>query len=116
MPTCIVDELELYYEDIGSGQPVVLIHGAAGSGKGFLDSFVPYFKDSYRILIPDLRGMGQSARVQGNMPASAWITDTVAMMEAAGVQRAHLIGVSLGSRVVARIAVDSPERCYSIVV
>ena len=113
--TLEVDGTKLYYEDTGEGDPVVLIHGAASSGRQF-DEVLPSLAKNYRLIVPDLRGLGRSARIQALPSPRVWVEDVWAMLDHAGVSRVDLIGVSLGSRIAGRLALESPNRVRSLTV
>jgi pimeloyl-ACP methyl ester carboxylesterase len=114
MPKLDVDAARIHYEDVGDGEPVVLIHGAVSSGRCFVDH-VPLLWDAFRVVVPDLRGMGRSDRVE-DMPPSAWTDDTKELLDHLELERVHLCGTSLGARVALRMAVDLPDRVSSVAV
>jgi pimeloyl-ACP methyl ester carboxylesterase len=114
VPTITVAGVDLFYTDTGTGQPIILVHGAAGSGAHF-DAVLPTLADHYRVIVPDLRGMGRSGRVR-NVEPDTWCNDLRALLDSLGLDVAHLVGVSLGSRVAARFAVDHPSRVGGLVV
>jgi pimeloyl-ACP methyl ester carboxylesterase len=108
------DGVRLYFEDRGAGAPVVMIHGAAGSGMSF-DRLVDCLQDGFRIVTVDLRGLSRSDRVEA-ISATAWCDDTIAIADFLGIAAFHLLGCSLGARVAARIARDGPARAISLAV
>jgi pimeloyl-ACP methyl ester carboxylesterase len=106
------DGVRLYYDDRGAGAPVVMIHGAAGSGMSF-DRLADRLQDDFRVITVDLRGLSRSDRVEG-ISATAWCDDTVSIVDFLGIQAFHLVGCSLGARIAARIARDNAERVVSL--
>ncbi len=58
MATLTVDDVDLYYEDHGVGEPLLLVHGAAASGRWFGD-LIPQLAASTEVIVPDLRGLGR---------------------------------------------------------
>ena len=114
MPTTIVSRNRHYYEDIGSGEALVMIHGASGSSRNFEEQFEQLSK-RFRVIAPDLRSMGQSGHVK-DMPATAWVDDLRELLDQLGVTSVHLVGSSLGSRVAMRYTIDHPEQVRSIAV
>lgn len=108
------DGVRLYFDDRGAGAPVVMIHGAAGSGMSF-DRLVDNLQDDFRAVTVDLRGLSRSDRVEALGP-TAWCDDVVAIVEFLGIADFHLVGCSLGARVAARIAHDNPAQVISLAV
>lgn len=109
------DGVEIYYEVAGAGEPLLLIHGAAASGRWFGD-LVARLAESHRVIVPDLRGLGRSQRIPGLEGPQVWVQDMWRMLDLLGVDRAHVMGVSLGSRIAARMALEKPERLLSLTV
>ncbi len=108
-------DAEIYYEDLGAGDPVLLIHGAAASGRWFAD-FAPRLAEQHRVLMPDLRGLGRSPRVAPLARPEIWVEDLWRLLDSVGVDRVDVIGVSLGSRIAGRLVLDNRERIRSLVV
>ena len=108
-------EGNIYYEIKGEGEPVLLIHGAAASGRWFGD-FSDRLAESHRVIMPDLRGLGQSQRIDELDSPRAWVDDMRRIMDIAEAETAHVMGVSLGSRIAARMALENPVRVRSLIV
>ncbi len=106
------DGVRLYFDDHGSGAPVVMIHGAAGSGMSF-GPLSGRLQPGFRVVTVDLRGLSRSDRVDAVSPA-AWCDDTVAIADFLGLDSFHLVGCSLGARVAARITRDNAWRVTSL--
>lgn len=112
MPTLNLDGCELYYEDVGTGPPLLLIHGAVSAGACF-EEHVRLLVSDHRLVVPDLRGMGRSTHVE-DMPPSAWTDDLLLLLDHLGIERVHVCGTSLGARIALRLALDAPERVASV--
>lgn len=84
--------------DVGSGTPIVFIHGVMMSGR-FFDNQVPYFSRSYRAIVPDLRGHGQSEKVLYGHTVANYARDLRELFDALRVERPVLVGWSMGSMV-----------------
>jgi 3-oxoadipate enol-lactonase len=102
---------DLWYEDSGSGPPVMLLH------EGVVDSriwarFLPHVADRLRTISYDQRGYGRSPMWTG--PYSP-VDDLVSVLDAAGVESAALIGTSRGGRIAIQAALDRPERVSALV-
>jgi pimeloyl-ACP methyl ester carboxylesterase len=114
MPTTTINGLKHYYEDHGSGEVLVMLHGANGSSKGLVQHFEGLGKH-FRVIAPDMRSMGQSEHV-ASMPKDGWVQDVLALLDQLGVAQAYVYGNSLGSRVAMRFAIEHPDRIKGLIV
>lgn len=112
MPVATINGASHHWVEEGSGEAVLLLHGAAQSGAS-LAAHVRALAATHRAIAPDLRGMGRSEHVASLQP-SAWIDDARALLDHLGVERAHVYGVSLGARIALRLAIDHPERVKTL--
>lgn len=113
MPDAQINGLSHHWEDQGDGEPLVMLHGATSSSLVFRPH-VQALSGAYRVITPDLRGMGRSAHVEA-LPPSAWIDDLIGLLDHLGIASAHVYGVSLGARIALRAAVDHPGRVRSLI-
>ncbi len=112
MPYVSVNGVDLAYSDEGSGPPVLLIH-AGIADRRMWDDVVPLLRDRLRMIRPDLRGFGQTSLPDGPFVYAA---DLVGLLERLEVDRAHLVGVSMGGQVALDLAIAHPERVNRLVV
>jgi pimeloyl-[acyl-carrier protein] methyl ester esterase len=89
--------VNIHYEEIGAGRPLVMLHGWAGSGR--LWCFQKELADSFRLIIPDLRAHGNSSSAPQGLELDDLVSDLVTMFERLGLTDAILLGWSLGSQV-----------------
>jgi pimeloyl-ACP methyl ester carboxylesterase len=108
------DNVKIYYDDVGSGAPVVMIHGAATSSKVY-DGLTSRLVAQFRCIRLDLRGLGRSDRVDAVSP-TAWCDDAMALLDHLEIDEAHLLGCSLGARIAGRLVLDHPERFGTLTV
>lgn len=108
------DGIRIYFEETGSGPPVMMVHGAATSGKIY-DGLVSRMVARFRCIRLDLRGLGRSERVEELSP-TAWCEDVLALMDHLAIGRAHILGCSLGARIAGRLVLDDPERFRTLTV
>ena len=107
MPTISVGQensagIEIYYEDHGAGQPVVLIHGYPLSGRAW-DKQVPALLDAgYRVITYDRRGFGQSSQPAAGYDYDTFAADLHALLEHLDLRDAILAGHSMGTGEVTR--------------
>ena len=114
MPLTTINGYGHFYEDVGRGEPVVLLHGIMNSSLYF-ESVIPDLALDFRVIAPHFRGMGRSEHVP-TVPPGAWASDVLALLDALGVDGFHLYGVSLGGIIAMRLAVDCPERVWTLTV
>jgi pimeloyl-ACP methyl ester carboxylesterase len=109
------DGVGVYYEVVGTGEPLLLIHGAANSGRWFGD-LTGRLAETHRVIVPDLRGLGRSQRISNLESPRVWVEDMWRIMDAAGADRAHIMGVSLGSRIAGRMVLENRTRVRTLTV
>lgn len=112
-----VGGVQLHYTDEGAGEPVVLLHGFAVNAD--LNWRLPGLTDSlaerFRVISLDLRGHGLSAKPHD--PASygmAMANDVVALLDHLDINRAHLVGYSLGGIIALKLATTNPGRFVTV--
>jgi 3-oxoadipate enol-lactonase len=106
------DGVRLAYDVTGDGPPVVLLH-AGIVDRRMWDDVVPLLSDAYRVVRYDARGFGESSRPPDG--AFARWDDLFGVMDAAGIQRAHLVGVSQGAETALDATLAAPERVDHLV-
>jgi len=106
------DGVRLAYDVTGDGPPVVLLH-AGIVDRGMWDEVVPLLADTFQLIRYDARGFGASSRPPDGSFAR-W-EDLFAVMDDAGVQRAHLVGVSQGAETALDAALTAPDRVDHLV-
>lgn len=114
MPTVSVDGLRMYYELAGAGPPLVLICGLGidVSECGYL---IEALATHHRVLAFDNRGAGRTDKPDEPYTIAQMAADTVGLMEAMGIERAHVAGMSLGGRIALDLALGYPDRVRSLI-
>ena len=102
---------DLWYDDTGSGSPLVLLHVGVVDSR-IWDPVMPLLGGRYRLIRYDQRGFGRSPAPDG--PYSV-VDDLVSVLDAAGVERATLVGCSRGGGIALTTAVERPERVAALV-
>lgn len=113
MPFIRINKIDLYYEVRGYGDPAVLLPGL-GSDAG---TWLPFAKefDRYRIVLIENRGAGRSAKPPGPYTTQLMAEDAASLMEHLSIQRAHVIGKSMGGMIAQFLAAQYPDRVRSLV-
>jgi non-heme chloroperoxidase len=95
-------DIELYFEDHGTGQPVVLLHGFPLNGQSWERQEAALLQAGYRVIAYDRRGFGQSSKPTTGYDCDTFAHDLDAVLDALGLQDAILVGFSMGTGEVAR--------------
>ncbi len=106
--------VDLWVEQSGSGDDVVFISGLADEGACWVDQ-VAGLADRYRITTFDNRGVGRSATPDGDFEIMDFAADAIALMDALGLERPHVVGSSMGGAIAQELAIAHPERVRSLV-
>jgi 3-oxoadipate enol-lactonase len=104
----------LHWESTGSGPPLLLIMGLGLSGGAWWRT-VPALAKRFRVITYDNRGTGDSTALTYSYTTEAMADDALAVLDSAGVERAHVYGISLGGMVAQQIALRDPERVAGLV-
>jgi pimeloyl-ACP methyl ester carboxylesterase len=104
----------LYWESAGDGPPVLLVMGL-GLSAGAWWRTVPVLARRLRVITFDNRGVGRSPAFSHAYTTEAMADDAVSVLDAAGLERAHVYGISLGGMVAQQIALRHPRRVRSLV-
>jgi aminoacrylate hydrolase len=115
MPKIKVGEVNLYYETHGTGDPVLLVPGLGGAGSYWQPQIGP-FAERYQVVPHDHRGTGQSDHVVMKYSVDQMTDDVLGLMDALGIERAHLVGHSTGGAIGQIMAIEHPERLRSLVI
>jgi len=113
MPRVKAGPVELFYESLGEGTPMVL---QAHDHTPWLFAQAPVFSQRYRFLTYDRRGTGRSTSPPGDWTPADLANDLAAFLDALGIQRAIVGGSSLGGVVTAEFAVDHPSRALALII
>jgi len=103
-----VDTVELYYEQHGSGAPLLLIMGLAADSMAWMFQ-VPEFSKHYRTIVFDNRGVGRSSKPAGPYTISQMADDTAGLLDVLGIARTHVVGVSMGGMIAQELALRHPR-------
>src|SRR5947209_2633222 len=113
-PTIAHGHSGLHWDSHGDGPPVLLIMGLGLSGGAWWRT-VPVLARDFRVITFDNRGVGRSKSSTYAFTIEAMADDAVSVLDAAGVQSAHVYGISLGGMVAQQVALRHPERIRSLV-
>ena len=104
----------IYWDEQGQGEPVLLIMGLAYPSQMWYRTR-PLLASRYRTLVLDNRGIGRSDIPPGPYPIALMASDAAAVLEAAGIESAHVFGVSMGGMIAQEFALQYPKRVRSLI-
>ena len=110
-----VGDVRLWHRITGEGEPVVQIHGA-GFGHFNFDPATPELSKRFRVIDFDLRGYGASDRPVQDYDMEVWADDLAGLLDALGLEQAHVHGTSMGGMIAIVFAGKYPERTRSVVI
>jgi pimeloyl-ACP methyl ester carboxylesterase len=106
--------ISISYQVEGQGEPLVMIMGFAASRIGWMPQ-VPFFKEYYRVITFDNRGAGKSDKPPGPYSTRIMADDTVKLMDLLGIEKAHIMGLSMGGMIAQELAINYPQRVMKLV-
>ncbi|MBX3029276.1 MAG: alpha/beta fold hydrolase [Chloroflexi bacterium] len=106
--------VRIAWEEAGAGDPVLLIHGL-GYARRSWGPLVAALAERHRVITFDGRGIGDSDVPPGPYRVADMAADAVAVLDAAGVEQAHVVGTSLGGMIAQELTVSWPERVDRLV-
>lgn len=107
-------DISLYFEEYGSGFPLILLHGNGGSGREF-ENQIGCFSKKYRVIAVDTRGHGQSPRGEKPFTLSQFAEDLHGFMLENGIEKAHILGFSDGGNIATLFALRYPEMVEKLI-
>jgi pimeloyl-ACP methyl ester carboxylesterase len=114
VPTIEINGFEMYFEDRGGGEPLLLLHGGMGIGADWRHVF-PEDPPGYRVIVPDLRGHGRSTNPANTFTFRQCAQDVLALMDQLGIARTHAIGMSMGAKTLLHVATARAEAVDAMV-
>jgi len=115
MPKVRVNDIELYYETAGEGEPLLLLHGLGSSVRDW-EYQIGEMARSFRVIACDVRGHGRSDKPPGPYSVAQFASDTAELLKILNAAPAHICGISMGGMIAFQLAVDFPEVAKSLVI
>jgi len=114
MPVVRVDDINIAYIERGRGEVVVLVMGLGANKESWFRN-IPALSRHYRVIAFDSRGVGETDRSGEAYTMARMAQDTVGLLDALKIERAHVVGVSLGSMIAQEVAIRFPQRVNKLV-
>jgi pimeloyl-ACP methyl ester carboxylesterase len=112
----MLEGYRIHYREMGTGKPLVLIHGLGGNSLDWAPVMKTYAKAGYHVYAPDLLGFGKSEKPDVAYSISQQEQLVNAFMESQGIQQADVIGWSMGGWIALKFTLDHPEKVRRLVV
>ena len=109
MDTVAVNGINLAYTRLGKGTPLMLVHGFPLDSSSW-NELIPYLKDHFDLILPDLRGFGKSTSVEAPYTLSDMADDLAGLLDHLGVEKTALAGHSMGGYISLAFAKKYPQR------
>jgi pimeloyl-ACP methyl ester carboxylesterase len=114
MSTAAVGDVELFYEEQGTGDPLLLVMGLAADSTAWMFQ-VPELARHYRTIAFDNRGVGRSSKPRGPYTIHEMADDAAGLLDVIGIERAHVVGVSMGGMIAQELTLRHPKRVRGLV-
>jgi 3-oxoadipate enol-lactonase len=114
MPKALINGTRLYYEEHGQGQPLVMIQGFAGTHLAWYFQ-VRAFEKYFRVITFDARGIDKSATSEVPYTVPVMVGDVTGLMDYLKIDKAHVLGLSLGGLVAQAMAINRPEKVKKLI-
>jgi len=114
MPFTTNQGCKIYWEEEGRGDPILLIMGLGYPAIAWYRTR-PVLVKEFRTILFDNRGVGRSEMPPGPYPIPLMASDALAVLDAAGVETAHVFGISMGGMIAQEFALQYPSRVWSLI-
>jgi pimeloyl-ACP methyl ester carboxylesterase len=110
-----VGDVQVYYEIQGAGEPILFLHGGGGSAAASWPSdYVTQLSRDFRVIVADSRGHGRTLDGTGPLTYGRLAFDAVRLLDHLGIERAHIVGHSMGAITGLHLLVDFPDRIRTV--
>ncbi len=114
MPYVNTNGIQMYYEERGSGDPLLLIMGITARGEVW-EAHAEAWSQRFRCIMADNRGVGFSEKPAGDYSSEMMADDYAGLMDSLGIGRARVVGCSMGSIIAQQLCLRHPQRIQSAV-
>ena len=114
MPTANIGDIDLYYEEHGSGEPLIMVLGL-GQDIATWGFQVEELSKHLRLIVFDNRDSGKSSRCSENYTTESMAQDILGLMNHLRIEKTHLLGTSMGGMIAQHVALMAPERLKSLI-
>ena len=113
--TVLLNDIEMYYEIEGAGEPLLLLHGGMGCQEHWIHAGRDQFVREYTLIKPDARGHGRTTNPRNTITHRQCALDTLALLDHLGIKTCRAIGLSMGGNILLHMATLQPDRIEAMV-
>ena len=110
MPHTPINGFDLFYDEAGSGPPLLMHHGYTGSHDAWWDLITPRLRDRYRCIVMDARGAGDSGHPEGGYTIAQYARDIIALADHLGLETFTYCGHSMGGVIGIELGINHASR------
>ncbi len=114
MPQLKINDINIYYEVHGEGQPLVIIPGLRSDVSEY-QHIIELLAKHYMVIAADNRGAGRTDKPDMPYTIELMAHDTAALLKAIGIASAHILGISMGGRIAAALTLQQPQLVKSLI-
>jgi len=114
MARVAISEGEIEYQESGTGYPLIFVSGLGGVGR-YWEPQLSAFSARYRVVTYDQRGTGGSDKKQRSFSVDQMAREVVGLMDALGIAKAHIVGLSTGGAIGQTLAIEYPQRLSRLI-
>jgi len=110
-----VGDINISYRTYGEGYPLIMIMGYGSTMEMWEDQLINSFSKEYKVIIFDNRGIGETSEGQKEFTIEQFAEDTYGLMDSLKIEKAHVLGWSMGSYIAQELALKHPEKIDKLV-
>jgi pimeloyl-ACP methyl ester carboxylesterase len=114
--TVQINDIEMYYETEGAGEPLLLLHGGTGCQENWIHAGRDQFTREYTLIKPDARGHGRTNNPRKTITHRLCALDTLALLDHLAIRKCRAIGLSMGGNILLHMATLQPDRIEAMVI
>jgi len=115
MPKVKVDDIQIYYEVHGRGFPLIMIMGLGGNADWWDPRLIQALSKKFKLIIFDNRGAGRTDISEREYTIKIFAEDTAGMMDALGISKVHVSGISMGGMIAQELVLNHPKKVEKLI-
>ena len=116
MPKANLSDVEIYYEEQGQGEPILLAPASWWPSDTWKVSVVPFLSKRFKTIICDCRGTGRSSKPRDGFTVAQFAQDCIGLLGRLGISRCHAVGFALGGQIVQAMAIARPDLVATVTI